>query len=303
MIDSLDKQILNQLGMNCRISYQEIADKFRLSATVVKKRVEKLIESGVINEFIVEFNLAMIDAEFYLALIHTDATANEEDFIETLGSHFLVSEVGALTGAMYIVFGSYQSSSGLFEIGKFLRTQKSVTDVELHTLLFHRGKKFQLKNLHLRVLRHLLDNPRRPATKIAKKTGLATRTVSRAIDEILESEAVRFSIRWNLNAMNNIAFLSQIYWDEKKIDVEGVWSWLRKAFPVEFWEPLISSTAPTMFPTFVVNSRKDVERITLKLHAQDFVTSVVTLIGKPCRSFYDLRRYELERMLKEASLL
>ena len=303
MIDSLDKQILNQLGMNCRISYQEIADKFRISATVVKKKVEKLIDSGVISEFIVEFNLAMIDGEFYLALIHTDATANEDAFIETLGSYHMVSEVGALAGGMFIVFGSYRGSNGLLELEKFLRSHKSVTNVDIHTLLFIRGKKISLKKLHLRVLRHLLYNPRMAATKIAKKTGISTRTVSRAIDEILESEAIRLSIRWNLNTTDSISFLSQIQWDEKKIDMDGVWSWLRKTFPVEFWEPLISATAPTMFPVFVVNSLKDAELITRKLQAQNFITSVVTLIGKSSRTFYDLRRYELEKMIKEAPLL
>ncbi len=303
MIDSLDKQIINQLGMNCRISYQTLAEKHGVSATAIKKRVEKLIESGVIVEFIVEFNLAMIDAEFYLALIHTDASAYEEYFIETLGSNRMVSEVGILAGGMCIVFGSYQGSSGLLEIGKYLRSQESVTKVDIHTLLFPRGKKFHLKKLHLRVLRHLIDDPRMAVTKIAKKTGLATRTMSRAIDEILESEAVRLSIRWNLNATDSITFLSQIRWDEDKVDLDGIMSWLRKEFPVEFWEPLISASAPTMFPAFVVDTLRDVERVTRKLHHQDFITSVVTLIGKPSRSFYDLRRYELEKMLKENSLL
>ncbi len=301
MIDPLDKAILSELGANCRVSYQTIADKNRISATAVKKRVEKLIESGVIVQFIVELNLAMIDGEFFLALIQTDASVAEEEFIATLGPHPMVSEVGALAGGTYIAFGTYIGSDGLMEIGKFLRTSKSVKRVEIHTLLFPRGRKFQLKNLHRRVLRQILDDPRTPVTKIARETGLAARTVSRAIDEILESQSVRLSIRWNLNATDSITFLSKIVWDEGKTNLGAMMDWLRKEFPVEFWEPLISAGSPAMFPAFVVDSLRDVERITDKLQRADFITSVVTLIGKPSRSFYDLRRYRLEEMVKETS--
>lgn len=303
MIDSLDKAILNELGANCRTSYQTIADKTGISATAVKKRVEKLVDSGVIVQFIVELNLAMIDAEFYVALIQTDASIVEEEFIEVLGSNAMICEVGALSGGMYIAFGSYIGSEGLAEIGKFLRTLESVREVEIHTLLFPKGKKVHLKKLHLRILGHLLNDPRTPVTKIAKDTGLAARTVSRAIDEILESQAVRLSIRWNLNAADSITFLSKITWDEERIDVDSMMNWLRNQFPVEFWEPLIAADAPVMFPAFVVDTLRDVERIMDKLQQAEFVKSAVTLIGKPSKSYFDLRRYHLEKMLNNASLM
>lgn len=302
MLDSLDKKVLNDLGMNCRISYQTLAEKYRVSATAIKKRVEKLLESGVLAEFIVEFNLAMIDGEFFLAIIETDSSVDENEFITTLGSNIMISEVGAQASGSYIVFGSYIGSEGLLEIGRFLRAQNSVKNVGIHTLLFPRGKKKQPKRLHLRVLRHLIDEPRMAVTKIAKRTGLAARTVTRAIEEILESEAIRLSIRWNLNASDSITFLAQIHWDEEKTDLEDIMSWLRNKFPVELWEPLISANEPTMFPAFVVNTLRDVERVTRELQQAPFIKSVVIMIGKPSKSFYDLRRYRLEEMLKEASL-
>jgi DNA-binding Lrp family transcriptional regulator len=301
MIDALDKAILNELGMNCRTSYQSLAEKHGVSATAIKKRVEKLIESGVLAEFIVELNLAMIDGEFFLALIDTDASVREEEFIELLGTNEMISEVGALAGGSYIAVGSYIGATGLSKIGHFLRKLDSVKEVEIHTLLFIRGKKYRLKRLHLRVLRQLIEDPRMAVTKIAKKTGLAARTVSRAIDEILESESVRLSIRWNLNASESITFLSKIRWDDDKTDLEKMMALLRKEFPTEFWEPLISATEPVMFPAFVVDTLRDVERVTKTLEQQDFIKSVVTLIGKPSRSFHDLRRYHLEDMLKSST--
>ena len=298
MIDPLDKAILNELAMNCRTSYQSLAEKHNVSATAIKKRVEKMIESGVLAEFIVELNLAMIDGEFFLALIHSDSSVREDEFVELLGANEMISEVGALAGGSYIAAGSYIGATGLLEISHFIRNLNSVKEIEFHTLLFPRGRKYQLKRLHLRVLKNLIDDPRMPVTKIAKKTGLAARTISRAIDEIIESESIRLSIRWNLNASESITFLSQLRWDDSKIDLEKILAWLRNEFPVEFWEPLISANEPVMFPAFVVNSLRDVERITAIIEEKSFVKSVITLIGKPSRSFHDLRRYRLENMLK-----
>jgi DNA-binding Lrp family transcriptional regulator len=303
MLDALDKAILNILGQNCRTSYQTIAEKQGISATAVKKRVEKLVETGVLSQFTVEYNLAMIDAEFFMALVDTDGSVPERQLIDIFGENRMIAEAGALTGGQYILFGSYIGSLGLKEISDFLRNQDSVRNVELHTLLFIQGRKERLKRLHLRVLRLLLTDPRMPITKIAKECGLAARTVSRAIDEILDSETVRLSIRWNLNASDAITFLLKLVWDEKKRSFDDVYSWLRKRFPQEFWEPLISAGESVMFPAFVVESLRDVERITNVISQEPFIKSTTTLLGKPSRSFKDLRRYRLEEDIRAAGFL
>jgi DNA-binding Lrp family transcriptional regulator len=303
MLDALDKAILNELGTNCRTSYQKIAEKHKISSTAVKKRVEKLIETGVLSNFVVEYNLAMIDGEFFMALIQTDSSVKEAEFIQALGRHPMIAEVGALAGGQFIVFGSYVGSQGLREVGHFLRSQQGSEEVEIHTLLFSRGKKIQLKRLHLRILQHLLVDPRMPVTEIAKKTGLAARTVSRGINEIIDSEAVRLSIRWNLNATDAITFLLKVHWDEKQAGIDDIYSWLRESFPIEFWEPLICASEPIMFPAFVVENLSDIERITNTVERAEFVIDTTTLIGKPSKSFPDLRRYRLEESIRDAGLL
>ena len=50
-LDLLDKQIILALNVNCRTSYQALAHELGLSVNAVKKRINKLIETGVILEF------------------------------------------------------------------------------------------------------------------------------------------------------------------------------------------------------------------------------------------------------------
>ena len=302
MLDALDRALLNELSINCRTSFQKMAEKHGMSATAVKKRVEKLIDAGVLSQFVVEYNLAMINGEFFLALVQTDSSVDETDFIQRLGQNEMIAEVGALTGGQFIIFGTYIGIQGLDEVEQLLHSQEGTQKVEIHTLLSGKGKKSKMKKLHLRILEHLLIDPRMPVARIAKKTGLAARTVTRAIDEILASETVRLSIRLDINATNTVAFLLKVQWDETTTDIDRMDTWLRKAFPVEFWESLISANDPIMFPAFLVENLKALERISGIVQQARFVKSTTTLLGKPSKSFPDLRRYRLEESIKEAHL-
>ncbi|MFX1475416.1 MAG: Lrp/AsnC family transcriptional regulator [Promethearchaeota archaeon] len=50
-MDQLDKVILMELRQNCRVSYRAIARKLGVTFKTVRKRVDNLIETGVIRRF------------------------------------------------------------------------------------------------------------------------------------------------------------------------------------------------------------------------------------------------------------
>ncbi|ADL34626.1 HTH domain-containing protein [Butyrivibrio proteoclasticus B316] len=50
-MDEKDKQILNLIKGNARMSYQEIGDKLEISRVAAKKRVKKLEEEGIIRQY------------------------------------------------------------------------------------------------------------------------------------------------------------------------------------------------------------------------------------------------------------
>ena len=59
-IDDMDKMIINELIYNSRISYSDLAEKVHLSRVSVRERVLKLKESGVIKNFTVFVDSAMV---------------------------------------------------------------------------------------------------------------------------------------------------------------------------------------------------------------------------------------------------
>ena len=298
LLDALDKAILNGLGLNCRVSYQTLAKQNGVTATAVKKRIDRLLEAGVIVTFTAELNLAMIDADYLLILVYTDGQHDDGKLADEIGQNQMVSEVGVLSGSMIIAFASYRDAKDLAELRSFLMSMDGVTKVEMHTLLFPRGKKMELKHLHIKILRCLVDDPRMPVTEIADRTRLAARTVTRGINEILEGEGVRISLRWNLNAADCITFLMKIEWDESRANLGDVLGWLREHFPQEFWEPLICASENMMFAAFVVETLKDMSRIGNEIRICPFIISHAALLGEPSKSYPDIRRYKLEEILE-----
>ncbi len=50
-LDGIDEQILAELAQHARATFAEIGERVRLSAPAVKRRVDRLLDSGVIRGF------------------------------------------------------------------------------------------------------------------------------------------------------------------------------------------------------------------------------------------------------------
>ncbi|MFX0031668.1 MAG: Lrp/AsnC family transcriptional regulator [Candidatus Hodarchaeota archaeon] len=56
-IDEIDKTILEILKANSRISYNEISQKVGKTEATVRRRVQKLIENGIITKFTIDYSI------------------------------------------------------------------------------------------------------------------------------------------------------------------------------------------------------------------------------------------------------
>ncbi|MBY8998359.1 MAG: Lrp/AsnC family transcriptional regulator [Candidatus Thorarchaeota archaeon] len=304
-MDSIDKRIILALDENCRLSYQALAEKLGLTATAIRKRLDRLTKTGVIEEFSIVLRPAMMDSDYLIALVSTDGSENEAAFIEQIGSNLMVIQVGQVvtsTGRLYFVHSEYIGAEGLQNLGTFLRTLEPVTDIELHTTLIQRGEKFDIKNLHLRVLKLLLDDARMQVSEISERTGLTSRRVSRAIQEMQDSNAFWFAARWNLSLGSNTEFYLKIKYDEQTATKDVVDEWLRDAFPDEYWFSFYSAMEPTLFAKFVTDHFREAEEISRTVKNAPFLKSVDVLLSYPVKKFPRLGRILIEEMIEESGV-
>jgi DNA-binding Lrp family transcriptional regulator len=305
VLDIIDKRILLALDENCRLSYQSLADKFGISANAIKKRMDRLLETGVIEEFSITLKPAMMGSEYLIALVSTDGSEDEEKFIDKLGSHLNIIQVGQLvtpTGRLYFLHCEYLGAEGLQNVGTFLRTMDAVTDIELHTTLTQSGEKFEIKKLHLRVLKVLLEDSRMQVSEISERTGLTARRVSRAIQEMLDSNAFWFAVRWNLSLGRSTEFYLKVRYDEQSIRMDEIDEWFRETFPDAYWFSFYSAMEPVLFAKFVTDHFRDAEKISRICKAHPHSKSVDVLLSYPVKKFQRLGRIKIEELISKAGL-
>ena len=133
-MDSIDKHILLALDGNCRLSYQALSDRLGITANAIRKRLDRLIETGVIEEFVVILRPEMVGSEYLVALVQTDASEDEEEFIEYLGAHLNVVQAGQIvtsSNRLYFVHCEYVGSEELKALSTFFRQLEPVTDADI----------------------------------------------------------------------------------------------------------------------------------------------------------------------------
>ncbi|MFW9794229.1 MAG: winged helix-turn-helix transcriptional regulator [Candidatus Thorarchaeota archaeon] len=292
-MDVLDKSIVLELMNNSRISCQEIAGKYNSTRGVVRKRIKKLEESGVIMEYSAWYSLAMVNAEFVFGHVKVNQQRRREDIVQNLVHHPMIHAVIPLATGDIIFHGNVVGTKGLSDLGTSIRKLENVNEVELHLIQFDRGRKVELKKIHLQVLSALFYNSRISVAEISRKTNLSPRRVKRALDEIESSGGIVLAIARNPAFGSGLSFYIKIQWDERISDAKKLVKRIETAYPAETWESYISASDSVLFTRFFVEHIKDVETISNDLSRFEEIMVLETLVFYPARVSSILTRNRL----------
>jgi DNA-binding Lrp family transcriptional regulator len=299
ILDLIDKGILGDLLDNCRITYEELSRKHGISANAVKKRVQKLEESGVIHRYIIRLSLAMLDAQLLFGLLQTDGSQDEESFVNKIGESPSIVAAAAYSDGHYALLAEYVNTIELMELGSYLRTLEGVNDVELHTLVTKRGTKFELTTNHLKALYYLRDNPRMSIVDLARESGMTARRVRRLVAELVESESIIFTANLELGEAGSIPFLARVTWNERNADYTAVIEWLMSRYPDSLWEWYVSVSEPAIFCLFTAEDLNEMNSKAREIRQQDFVNRVKVIVASYHDGFGGPRSRRLNEMIQD----
>jgi DNA-binding Lrp family transcriptional regulator len=299
-LDPIDKGILQDLGRNCRITYEDLARKHGISANAIRKRVLRLENSEVIAGYNVTLSPAMVGTEFVFGLLTTDGSKDEVEFVDYLGNHPGIIAASSYTDGIYALIGEYTDTTDLMEISSFLRTLEGVEQVEIHTILQEKGGKASLNNLHIRVLKSLVENPRMSIVDIARETGLTARRVRRLLHEIEETDSVRHFALIELGAANDIPFIAWMTYDATLIGPKDFEKWLEENYKLPLWQLFISVSEPIVGGLFAVDTLSELDEIVRKIREVEFVKTVRVGISTHHEYFPGPRSRRLRKMIDES---
>lgn len=244
-LDAKDIKLLAALDEDARQSNNEIGRKARLSKEVVKYRIDRLVETGVILRFhtvVNYFKLGMMKFKLYLRLANADREKLEE-IGEYFFSHKKTEWVALTTGRWDIVVGFIAHNVNEFddEVQAALELfspfiQEKAMSTTLH--LIHLPRSFLRKEINKKVSGHIsptvyhtlqdpqekiddvddsilkiiANNARMPVTEIAKRLKTTSRIVQYRLRE-MERKDIILAYRAHLapKAMGNIFCKALVY--------------------------------------------------------------------------------------------
>lgn len=277
-MDEIDKALWKELYGNCRLSYQYLADKLEVSATAIRKRIDRLIERGVIVEWTISLAPAMIDCQFAFVEVNTEESHDSEYLFKEFYDRPEIFVILPLTTGDYALHVVYSGAEGLFELGSFIRQLDGVKETKIHPTLVDNGTKIELGGLQKRVLKSLIKDPRMSIAEVANESGLTARRVRKIIDQLIKSNAFIFDFTWNPNAGERLAFLARIEYDSRIATSESIEMKLRTDYNLEFFYSHVSAIEPVMFSLFMVNHLFDMEKIVKDLRMISGVKTLRPLI-------------------------
>ncbi len=300
--------ILRELVVNCRASYRAIARKTGLSPNAAKNRVERIIESGGITGFTMKLRSKAAGVGCFLGLVSTDGTEDIQDFMSRIGENPMVTHVIELvcaSGGEYLVSGEHPSHTMLHEYETFLRDLDGVQDVEFHTMHTPDGRQGCTANfsrVQLKVLKCLVQDARMQVNEIAEMTGMAAKTVRRALRELMDGGDLRFTVSFGQANRGVVEIMVRITWDDEMISEDELIEWLRNEYPDEFWAPWTSESEAVLFAAFSVGALLDAQRISHRIRETPFVTSSTLMVYLHAENFPCYSEMKLKEILEDVGI-
>jgi DNA-binding Lrp family transcriptional regulator len=303
-VDEIDWAILREFWRNCRISYRELAKRVGLSTTAAMNRVAAMQEDGTLMGFGVSPSNAMIGAEHYFVVIHTDASENIEEFVGEVGAlpeTIVVGELASTRGRSYVATGQYIGSTRLQEIGRILRGLHGVEEVELHPMrriMRSDGGKMDLTRHHLLVLRSLTKDARMPVNEIAEETELTRRRVRKILHGLTETGAFIFGARVNFTKKRLTELAIRIHYGDYDSSRRTFDEWRLNTAQTGLIDVYYSVTEPVALAWFLVKDIREVDRVSKKLAKETFVLSSNPMVLQSMWKFPWLSKFKMDEMLE-----
>jgi DNA-binding Lrp family transcriptional regulator len=255
-IDKKDREILYNLDLDARASLSVIAKKTKTSKQVVKYRIEKLIEKGVIERFLLFVNgtkFGYIAYKFYIEL-HNITEEELEKIVEDFKKHPLIVWVATCEGRFDLAIAPIARNNvhAYFILNEILKKyNKYIKDIvplnyidvshlkrsyltgdkrpEIDAPFWgNEPQNYKLDDYEIKILSILCEDARKPITEIAEKIGCSVDIITNRIKKLIKDGIIQGSTiiinKSHLNyeyykALLKIRFFSE---EEERIFLEFV---------------------------------------------------------------------------------
>lgn len=258
-MDDTDFRLLKKLVMNSRATYRELADAEGLSVNAVHKRVQALIDLGIVRQFTVSPTQKALPQQWIKIGGIAEATRIEEA-VERIGKSPFTSRVIVASGNYLYVRGTLHDVS---ELGRYVNfvTREGQLKNPVYGLLNHPPSagppEAEISRTDYRILASLQGDARKPIAEVARELNVTAKTVGHRLKRLQQNGLIMCLTRYDPAPSGDVFALLNLYTREG-LDNREVASVLKVKYArhmLHFWT---YSTRPDLI-VFVVRAKTTAE--------------------------------------------
>lgn len=243
-LDAKDRQILHELDINARQSNAEIGKKARLSREVVKYRIDRMTEAGVILRFSTIINIFKVGLHKYRLYLKLRNSTKEK--MEEIGGYFdnhpktewvvagsgawdiiatfILKNINEFDDEVQIVLGKYsefiQEKAELVTLyishaprGFLAERETGGFDYKKETIFYSSAdKQEKIDETDEKILKTIANNARMPLTEIAAKMGTTARIIQYKIRDMEKKQIIlSYKVALDPKKMSNTFYKAIFY--------------------------------------------------------------------------------------------
>ena len=296
-MDAIDRAIVSELFLNCRLPYEELGSKLGLSTSSVWRRVKLLQNEGVIERFYLNLHTDYVWPRTVMAIIDIEDSADEENVVDSVFSNPLVFNVGSIVNGACIAdievltreeYDSFEEHIHGIEGVKSIHAYKGVSPPSDRNCVASIPKFTESEK---RVITHLMETPRMQIGAISNVTGFSVRKTKKLLGDLTSDNRLWFSLRARTARKGCISFVLKIEMNDQQRNLEVI-NWIEENIPGYWWS---FTSRNAIFTYFIVEDTTNTRRISEKVKIHPTVVSTRSFIRLP----YKKRPKIGERMLRK----
>jgi Lrp/AsnC family leucine-responsive transcriptional regulator len=281
-MDKTDMSLIMLLSANSRLSYAELAKKLNLSVNAIHKRIQLLIQTGVIRTFTAKVSLFSANA----IVVFISGTSQLGSFqelpvkLKAYGSIYWLAE----GGGKFIHIGAYlKNLSELVGLVEFLKKEAGFSEptvgimasIPFQVAQNSKPKDLTLCDLDYKIIRSLKDDSRKAVSDVANEVSVSVKTVRLRLARMMKNNMIELGLEWYPDKSNDIITLLDLHLKPDADMAIVPYQILRKYSPNTLFYWCFVNLLSVVTYTVWTNNMNELQSLRENLEKEPCVSSIV----------------------------
>jgi len=301
-MDKTDMSLIMLLSANSRLSYAELAKKLNLSVNAIHKRIQLLIETGVIRTFTAKVSLLSVNA-IVVFISGTSQLDSFQDLPIKLKAHNSIYWLAEGSGKFLYIGAYLKNLSELVGLVEFLKKEAGLSaptvgimaSIPFQVSPHPKSTNLTLCDLDYKIVWSLKGDSRKAVSEVATEVGVSAKTVHHRLMRMMKNNLIELGLEWYPDKSNDIITLIDLHLKPDADMAIVPYQILRKYSPNTLFYWCFVNLPNVVTYTVWTNNMNELQSLRENLEKEPGVSSVVPNILYTGHMFKTWRDQLVER--------